>query len=156
MTSPPTGCEALRDEWSIVQLGLKIAEFFVFFAAIAAIIAYLLMFGFSHLYDVAIGREGLDIVAFRKIVIATIPYSSIERAERRWIFLSNDASVAWSVALPITNRVGLRSVIIKLKRRIGIFRYIQSRQKTRYTFWRSFGGMSRYLAETFVHARRTR
>src|SRR3989442_7367268 len=124
MTSPPTGCEALRDEWSIVQLGLKIAEFFVFFAAIAAIIAYLLMFGFSHLYDVAIGREGLDIVAFRKFVIATIPYSSIERAERRWIFLSNDASVAWSVALPITNRVGLRSVIIKLKRRIGIFRYI--------------------------------
>jgi hypothetical protein len=107
-----------------VQSGLKIAEFFVFFAIIAAIIVYLLRFGFSHLYDVVIGREGLDVVVFRAIVITTIPYSSIERAECRRIFLSIDASAPWSVALPITNRVGLRPIIIKLKRKIGIFRYI--------------------------------
>jgi hypothetical protein len=107
-----------------VESGLKIAEFFVFFAIIAAIIVYLLRFGFSHLFDVVIGREGLDVVVFRKAVIATIPYSSIERAERRWIFLSIDASAPWSVALPITNRVGLRPIILKLKRRIGIFHHI--------------------------------
>jgi hypothetical protein len=107
-----------------VESGLKIAEFFVFFAIIVAIIVYLLRYGFSHLFDVVLGREGLEVVVFRKVVIATIPYSSIERAERRWIFLSIDASAPWSVALPITNRVGLRSIIIKLKRRIGIFRCI--------------------------------
>jgi hypothetical protein len=107
-----------------VETGLKIAEFLVFFATIAAIITYLLKFGLSHVYDVAIGREGLDVVVFRKVVIATIPYSSIERAERGWIFLSIDPSGPWSVALPITNRVGLRPIIIKLKQRIGIFRYI--------------------------------
>jgi hypothetical protein len=107
-----------------VGSGLKIAEFFAFFAAIAAIIVYLLRFGFSHLFDVVFGSEGLDLVVFRRVVIATIPYSLIERAERRWIFLSIDASAPWSVALPITNRVGLRPIIIELKRRIGIFRYI--------------------------------
>jgi hypothetical protein len=102
----------------------SILEIAVFFAISAAIVVYLLRFGFSHVYDVVIGREGLDVVVFRKVIIATIPYSSIERAERRWIFLSIDASAPWSVALPITNRVGLRPIIIKLKRRIGIFRYI--------------------------------
>jgi hypothetical protein len=107
-----------------VEPGLKIAEFFVFFAIFAAIIVYLLRFGFSHLFDVVIGREGLDVVVFRRAVIATIPYSSIERAERRWMFLSIDASAPWSIALPITNRVGLRPIIIKLKRRIGIFHHI--------------------------------
>jgi len=107
-----------------VESGLKIAEFFMFFAIIVAIIVYLLRFGFSHLFDVVIGREGLEIVVFRKAVIATIPYSSIERAERRWIFLPIDASAPWSVALPITNRVGLRPIIIKLKRRIRIFHHI--------------------------------
>ena len=96
----------------------------MFFTIVAAIIVYLLRFGFSHLFDVVIGRKGLDVVVFRKAVIATIPYSSIERAERRWIFLSIDASAPWSVALPITNRVGLRPIIIKLKRRIGIFHHI--------------------------------
>jgi hypothetical protein len=101
-----------------------IAEFFVFFATIVAIIVYLLRFGFSHLFDVVIGTEGLDVVVFRKVVIAMIPYSLIERAERRCIFLSIDASAPWSVALPITNRVGLRPVIIKLKRRCGIFYHI--------------------------------
>ncbi len=104
--------------------GLKIAEFFVFFAIFAAVIVYLLRFGFSHLFDVVIGKEGLDVVVFRRAVIATIPYSSIERAERRWMFLSIDASAPWSIVLPITNRVGLRPIIIKLKRRIGIFYYI--------------------------------
>ena len=68
-----------------MESSLKIAEIFVFFATIAAIIAYLFRFGFTHLFDVVIGREGLDIVVFRKIVIATIPYSSIERAERRLV-----------------------------------------------------------------------
>jgi hypothetical protein len=107
-----------------VESGLKIVELFAFFAIIAAIIVYLLRFGLSHLYDVVIGREGLDLVVFRKVIVATIPYSSIERAERRWIFLSIDASAPWSVALPITNRIRLRAIIIKLKRKIGIFRYI--------------------------------
>jgi len=107
-----------------VQSGLKIAEFIVFFAIIAAIIVYLLRFGFSHLYDVVIGREGLDVIVFRKVVVGTIRYGSIERAERRWIFQSIDASAPWSVTLPITNRVGLRPIIIKLKRRIGIFHHI--------------------------------
>jgi hypothetical protein len=107
-----------------VESGLKIAEFFVFFAVFAAIIVYLLRFGFSHLYDVVIGREGLDVIVFRKVVVGTIRYGSIERAERRWIFQSVDASAPWSIPLPITNRVGLRSIIIKLKRRIVIFRHI--------------------------------
>ena len=103
---------------------MKIAEFFVFFAVFAAIIVYLLRFGFSHLYDVVIGREGLDVIVFRKVVVGTIRYGSIERAERRWIFQSVDASAPGSIPLPITNRVGLRSIIIKLKRRIVIFRHI--------------------------------
>jgi hypothetical protein len=107
-----------------VESGLKIAEFVLYFAIIAAIIFYVLRFGFSHLFDVVIGREGLDVVVFQKFVAATIPYSSIERAERRSIFLSPDASAPWSAALPITNRVGIRPIIVKLKRRIGIFRYI--------------------------------
>ena len=107
-----------------MEAALKIAEFFVFFAIIAAIIVYLFRFGFSHLFDVVIGRDGLDIVVFQKIVIATIPYRSIERAERRWIFQSNDASAPWSIAFPITNRIGLRAIAITLKRRMGIFRHI--------------------------------
>jgi len=107
-----------------VESNLKIAEFLVFFAIIAAIIVYLFRFGFSHLFDVVIGRDGLDIVVFQKIVIATIPYRSIEGAERRWIFQSNDASAPWSIALPITNRIGLRAIAITLKQRMGIFRHI--------------------------------
>jgi hypothetical protein len=107
-----------------VESAFKIAEFFVFFAIIPAIIFYVLRFGFSHLFDVVIGKEGLDVVVFRKFVVATIPYSSIERVERRWIFLSPDAAAPWSVALPFTNKPGLRPIIIKLNRRIGIFRYI--------------------------------
>jgi hypothetical protein len=105
-------------------IGLKDRRVLRVFRNFAAIIVYLLRFGFSHLFDVVIGREGLDVVVFRRAVIATIPYSSIERAERRWIFLSIDASAPWSVALPITNRVGLRVIIIKFKRRIGIFHHI--------------------------------
>jgi hypothetical protein len=107
-----------------VESGLKIAEFFMFFAIVAAIILYLLRFGFSHLFDVVIGREGLDIILFRQFVVATIAYSSIEHAERRSIFLSIDASAPWSVALPMTNRIGLRPIIIKLKRRTAFFHYI--------------------------------
>jgi len=107
-----------------VEAGLKIAELLMLSAMVAAIIAYLLTFGLSHLYDVIIGREGLDVVLFRTIVMATIPYGSIEIAERRWIFLVIDAAALWSVALPIANRAGLRPVTIKLKRRIGIFRHI--------------------------------
>jgi len=135
-----------------VELGLKIAEFFVFFATIVAIIVYLLRFGISHLFDVVIGRQGLDIIVFRKIVIATIPYSSIERAERRWIFQTNDASAPWSIALPITNRVGLRSIMIKLKRKIGVFRLIAITPKDPVRFLgelrRHVAASSRDLSET--------
>src|SRR5579864_6854247 len=99
------------DGWSVVESSLKIAEFFVFFSIVGAIIFYLFTFGFSHLFDVVLGSEGLRVVLFRKIDIATISYRSIERAERRWIFLSPDASAPWSLVLPITNRTGLRGII---------------------------------------------
>src|SRR5438132_12385696 len=107
-----------------MQSSLKIAEFLVFFAIVTAIVFYLLRFGFSHLFDVLIGADGLYIIVFRTAVIATIPYSSIERTERRSIFLSVDTSAPWSIALPITNRITLRPIIIKLKRRTGIFQHI--------------------------------
>ena len=122
---------------------MKIAEIFVFFAVVAAIIFYLFRFGFSHLFDVVIGRKGLDIVVVRRVVIATIPFSSIEHVERRWIFLSIDASAPWSVALPIANRVGLRAIIIRLKRRIGIFRHIAITPKDPVGF---LGELRRYVA----------
>lgn len=135
-----------------MEAGLMVAELFAFVAIAIAIVAYLLRFGLSHLYDVAIGAEGLHVVLFRKVIVATIPYSSIERAERRWIFLSVDHSAPWSIALPLTNRVGLQSVIIKPKRRIGVFRHIAVK-KTPCAFWKSFGQLSSTSHRCKRHAR---
>jgi hypothetical protein len=86
--------------------------------------AFLIKYGLSHLFDVAAGADGVDLILFRNFVVGTINYKSISAVYKRGALrLSDEDTVVGAfLTVPVVNRIRLTGIIIKLQS--GIFRYI--------------------------------
>jgi hypothetical protein len=109
-------------------------KIFLFFAVPVVIGLHVVKFGVSHIYDVRIGNDGVDIVLLTRFHVKTIRFESIEMAYERSIFLlsEHDSGVSAFFTVPMMNRISIRAVILKLKS--GCFRYIAFTPEDRHAF----------------------
>lgn len=97
---------------------LSLLKVVLFFALLIALVACLARFGLSPLYDVRVSGEGIDIILFRRVVAGTIKYRSIRAVYRRGFLMSDqDTWSSYLCTVPLTNRISMMPVIIRLERR---------------------------------------
>jgi hypothetical protein len=128
-------------------------ELVAFVAVQIGVTAYLVIFGVSHLYDVQIGRDGVDVLLLKTFKAATIKFNSIESAYERYVFsfADQDEFPRALFSIPLVNRFSFKMII--LKRRSGIFRYVAMTPKNKSEFLISL--RQRLASEATVSAQRT-
>src|ERR1051326_1145084 len=105
----------------------------LFFTTPVVMMAYLIKFGFSHIYDIRVEETGLTIVLFTRLRVGTIRFSSIDLAFTGTSFLrKHSLFVSLFCVFPLANRISVNPIVIQLHRKFP--KYISITPKSRATF----------------------
>jgi hypothetical protein len=90
---------------------------------ILLLILYLIRYGFSHLYDYRMGKDGIEIVLLGRFVVWSIGYRSIESISEVGMFSSIGGPLNYMFrGVVIGNRISIKGVVVV--RKAGVFRFI--------------------------------
>src|SRR5258708_31725728 len=90
-----------------------------------ALVWYLVKFGYSHIYDVVIGKDGIIFLIFKRFPIFELKFESMEKVYDRKTFLSShNIVVSIFGVFPIVNRIPKYPSPIIVQMKSGFIKYL--------------------------------